>query len=144
MTREQFDRVLELVKYHDMHISDTKASMKRALNKHDESYIKDWFILKQADMDDHVYPNKNWKFYMDIPKLNATMQSILDENACFSIKDLKINGRDIMSQLGIKPGKHIGIILNTLLNEVIDERIDNDKDILLSRAKEILLSSHIS
>lgn len=140
ITREQLDRVLALVKYHDMHISDTKASMKRALNKHGEEYLKDWFILKQADMDDHVYPNKNWKFYMNIPKLNETMQMILDENACFSLKDLKLNGKDLMAELGIKPGKQIGLILNTLLNEVMDEKIDNDKEVLLSRAREILKS----
>lgn len=137
LTREQADRVLELVKYHDIMIADTKASLKRMLNKHGEDWLRDWFILKQADMDDHVYPNKSWKYYMDIPKLNDTMQSILDENACFKVKDLKVNGNILMKELNIKPGKQIGIILNTLLNEVIDEKISNDYDILIARALEL-------
>jgi hypothetical protein len=42
-----------------------------------------------------------------------------------------------MKMLDIKPGKHVGNILSTLLEEVIDEQIENDTDVLLKRAKEI-------
>lgn len=136
LTREQSERVLTLVKYHDITIANTKASVKRALNKHGEDWLKDWFILKQADMDDHIYPKKvSW--YMDIQELKNKMQQILDENACFTVKDLAINGKDLMNNLGLKPGKQIGLILNTLLNEVIDEKINNSYTELIERAKEI-------
>ena len=42
-----------------------------------------------------------------------------------------------MTKLGVKPGKHIGIILNTLLEEVIDEKISNESEVLLNKAVEI-------
>lgn len=137
LTKEQSDRVINLVRYHDITIAKTRASVKRALNKHGEEWLRDWFILKQADMDDHIYPNKNKIWYMNIPELKDIMQQILDGNECFTVKDLKINGKIIMNELGLKPGKHIGLILNTLLNDVIDEKIDNEYYVLLDRAKEI-------
>ena len=137
LTAEQYEKVYTLIKYHDNLIASTRASVKRMLNKIGEDNLKDWFILKQADLDDHIYPDGIPKWYMDIPELNEIMSSILSEKSCFSLKDLEINGNDIMELLGIKPGKQIGIILNTLLEEVIDEKISNDYESLSKRASEL-------
>jgi len=137
LTTEQYELILNLIRYHDITIATTRKSVKRALNKHGLDFLKDWFILKKADADDHVYPDNNWKYMVDIPKIKEIIQEILDENACFKLKDLKINGNDIMKLLNIKPCEHIGIILNTLLNEVIDEDIINDPNVLKTRASEI-------
>ena len=100
--------------------------------------LNDWFILKQADMDDHIYPDNNCKYVIDIPCIKNYMQIILDENSCFSLKNLNINGDILMGELGLKPGKLIGEILHTLLEEVIDDKIVNDCDILLNRAHELI------
>lgn len=137
VSTEQLERTLELIQYHDMEVASTKASVKRALNKHGVDFMYDWFILKQADMDDHIYPNKNCHYIIDISGIEARIQQILDEQSCFSLKDLAIGGKDIMTKLGVKPGKHIGIILNTLLEEVIDEKISNESEVLLNKAVEI-------
>lgn len=137
VSTEQLERTLELILYHDMEVASTKASVKRALNKHGVDFMYDWFILKQADMDDHIYPNKNCHYIIDISGIEARIQQILDEQSCFSLKDLAIGGKDIMTKLGVKPGKHIGIILNTLLEEVIDEKISNESEVLLNKAVEI-------
>lgn len=137
VSTEQLERTLELILYHDMEVASTKASVKRALNKHGVDFMYDWFILKQADMDDHIYPNKNCHYIIDISGIEVRIQQILDEQSCFSLKDLAIGGKDIMTKLGVKPGKHIGIILNTLLEEVIDEKISNESEVLLNKAVEI-------
>lgn len=137
ISTEQLDRILELVLYHDMEVAGTKASVKRALNKHGVDFMYDWFILKQADMDDHIYPNKNCHYIINISEIDVRIQQILDEQSCFSLKDLAIGGKDIMDKLGVKQGKHIGIILNTLLEEVIDEKISNESEVLLNRTVEI-------
>ena len=52
------------------------------------------------------------------------INKILDNQECFSIKDLKINGNDLIS-MGFK-GKDIGKILNTILDLVIKEKIKNE------------------
>lgn len=137
LTNEQKDRVLELVKYHDMILATTKKSVKRALNKHGKGFLEDWFILKQADMDDHIYPNKKHRYVIDIDYIRKTMEEIVSANECFTIKDLSINGKDIMEITNTKPGKHIGTILNALLEKVIDEEIENDLDILKNEALKL-------
>ena len=137
VSNESLYRILELVMYHDMEVACTRNSVKRALNKHGVDFMYDWFILKQADMDDHIYLEKNIHYMLNIDGIQEIMQGLLLEEACFSLKDLAIGGDDIMKHLSIKPGKHIGFILNTLLEEVIDEEIVNDAGILLNRASEI-------
>ncbi|MDO8610286.1 MAG: hypothetical protein Q7R95_07085, partial [bacterium] len=55
----------------------------------------------------------------------------------FTVKDLKIDGDDVMKILNIKPGKQIGEILNNLFNHVIEEKIKNDKESLLHEIEKL-------
>ncbi len=54
-----------------------------------------------------------------------------------SVKQLKVNGHDLMSELKMTPGPKIGTILDVLLAEVIEDATLNDKNKLLMRAKEL-------
>jgi len=54
-----------------------------------------------------------------------------------SVRQLKINGNDLMKDLGIKPGPMIGDILEVLLAQVIDDPSLNEKDVLLKMAKDL-------
>ncbi|OGK50688.1 hypothetical protein A3B50_00735 [Candidatus Roizmanbacteria bacterium RIFCSPLOWO2_01_FULL_40_42] len=51
----------------------------------------------------------------------------------FSISDLKIDGKDIMKELKIKPGPQVGKILNELFEEVVEGKLKNEKKALLER-----------
>ena len=62
---------------------------------------------------------------------------IKKDNSAISIKDLKINGLDVMKTLQIKPSPKVGEILSSLLSMVIDEEIENEREILLEKTKEI-------
>ena len=55
---------------------------------------------------------------------------------CFSLANLAINGSDLIKE-GFCAGKGIGEILNILLNEVIEEKIPNEKNSLIKRALQI-------
>jgi poly(A) polymerase/tRNA nucleotidyltransferase (CCA-adding enzyme) len=54
-----------------------------------------------------------------------------------SVKMLKINGEDVMAELKIKPSPKIGMLLNALLGEVLDDPKKNSKEYLLNRLKEL-------
>lgn len=54
-----------------------------------------------------------------------------------SVKQLKLNGTDLIKDLGMKPGPKIGAILDVLLSEVIEDASKNTREILMSRAKEL-------
>ena len=55
-----------------------------------------------------------------------------------SVKQLKINGNDLMGELKMKPGPKIGAILDVLLAKVIENPNLNDKKALLQLAKRLL------
>jgi hypothetical protein len=50
---------------------------------------------------------------------------------------LKVNGEDIMKALGLGPGPKVGLILNALMNEVLDEPKRNDEKYLLKRIEKL-------
>ena len=58
------------------------------------------------------------------------MAEIQAENACLSLKDLAVNGHDLMA-LGYS-GREIGFALNRLLEQVLEDRLPNEKDALLA------------
>ncbi|MBR5231440.1 MAG: CCA tRNA nucleotidyltransferase [Clostridia bacterium] len=59
----------------------------------------------------------------------------LDEHLPFSVRDLAINGRDLIAA-GLPAGPHIGELLESLHKEVLMRKIPNDRDALLKRIKE--------
>ena len=60
---------------------------------------------------------------------------ILAEGACLSLKDLAVNGNDLINN-GFTRGKILGNILEYLLKSVIEEKLENNKESLLKEAKE--------
>ena len=58
----------------------------------------------------------------------------LMSDTCFSLKQLAVKGNDL-AVLGIT-GKEIGTCLNTLLELVMDEKLPNDRTMLLEYIKE--------
>ena len=66
--------------------------------------------------------------------IQGLLHQIRQEDACLQIKDLAVNGHDLMA-LGYE-GRAIGETLNRLLELVLDEQVENSKDALLAALKE--------
>jgi tRNA nucleotidyltransferase (CCA-adding enzyme) len=71
------------------------------------------------------------------PQIRRCLEQIQAENACLSLKDLAIKGHDLM-ELGFTPGKAMGECLNHLLELVLDEKLENEKETLLNAARKFL------
>ena len=74
----------------------------------------------------------------DISHIDSLEKMALEISSeeCFSRSALKINGTDLIKN-GLGAGRQLGIILNALLTEVIEEKIPNEREVLLKRAIEI-------
>lgn len=68
----------------------------------------------------------------DIEKI---YKDIIQNKHCLSIKDMEIKGTDL-KEIGINPGKEMGIILNSLFEKVLDNPELNNRDTLLAMAEE--------
>lgn len=121
-------KVYNLVKYHDSNIPCEKKVIKRWLNKFGEETMRNLVLVKKAD--NLAKAPKFSDRLIAIQKYNELINEIIVSNECFSLKNLAINGNDLIA-LGIPSGKQIGEYLNILLNAVIDGKCENTKKHLL-------------
>ena len=70
----------------------------------------------------------------DFSEIRRILEEIEAEDCCLSLKDLAVNGHDLM-MLGII-GPAIGKTLNRLLSQVLDEQLPNEKEALLRAATQ--------
>ena len=124
--------VTELVKYHDVQIEPTEKAVKRLLHKIGQEQFERLLSVKEADAKTTVHFEEKLK---RIQEIRTVYIKVLEENACFSLKDLAISGNDLLS-LGIPAGKVLGEILKKVLDAVIDGEISNRKETLLSYAEK--------
>lgn len=61
-------------------------------------------------------------------ELRARIEKAAAEDAALQVKDLAIDGRDVMRLLSIPPGRHIGETLERLLERVLDDPSLNTRE----------------
>ena len=71
----------------------------------------------------------------ELQELENICQGILDRGECVSVKELTVDGKDLIAA-GVAQGKQIGEILSDLLEIVLEEPEKNTKETLLSYVKE--------
>ena len=128
--------VVRLVEFHDwdIHIEARKKSVRKAVAKIGQDFFPEMFEINLADtlaQSDYLRKEKLEK----LDALKALYQEILRDNECLTLKDLSVNGQDLMAA-GVQPGKQIGQILNAMLQDVLEYPEHNDKEHLLQRVKE--------
>lgn len=125
------DRIVRLVRYHDMPITADRKLVKRLLSKHGEETARQLIELHMADTlgQSDICRHRLAVFH----EVYALMDEIIQEESCFSIKDLAVNGHDMMT-LGLR-GPSIGRKLQECLAAVLDERVPNDYEALMAFAQ---------
>lgn len=128
------DRVGVLVKYHDLIFERDPRLLKRWMHRLGPDVMQEILEIKLADniATGNISPELKSKFQ----EIRCILEEILAEEQCFSLKDLAVYGGDLMG-IGIKPGPQMGQILEQLLEDVIEERLPNDKQVLLDQAKAL-------
>lgn len=134
-SREMIEHTALLVYRHDALIPITERSIRRILMKLGE---KDTFLLFEINRADAKAQAKHQiaERLERTDMLEAKTKEIISKNECFSKKSLAISGKDLIA-LGVPEGRKIGIVIDRLLNEVVDQKTVNIKSALLKRAFEI-------
>ncbi|MBQ9744752.1 MAG: CCA tRNA nucleotidyltransferase [Clostridia bacterium] len=126
------DRVLLLVRVHDTVIDEDKVYIKKRLNRMGKDAF---FELVQLQRADNKAQNPIYDRTEHFDRVEEIARQIISESECFSLKDLSVNGRDLMEN-GFSRGKLLGEILDYLLKCVIEEKTENNKEALLRLARE--------
>ena len=137
-SNEDRARIVALVRFHLFHYeaSWTDAAVRRWIRRVGPDRLEDLYVLNAADV-----RAKGRDFEADLESLaslKAHVARVLAEGAALSTRDLKVNGRDLMTELGIAPGRIIGEILDALLDAVTNDPAVNEREALLALAREIL------
>ena len=135
---ETIEKVTKLVLYHDYGIAGDVGikSFRRFLAKLGIDNFDDFIIIRNADRLGQSDYNQDKK-KENIAKLKNMYDKVISENQCLTIRDLKIDGKDLI-ELGMKPGRELGIVLKSLLEQVLDEPSLNEKNKLLQLAKNMI------
>ena len=73
----------------------------------------------------------------------AQLLGIIEEENAITVKDLKIDGNDLINEFNLNPGPLIGKILNYLLDLILDEPELNNREFLMEKTKNFLESNNI-
>ena len=120
------DIVTQLIEYHDYEITPRKRVAKKLLSKISEEQVRRLVEVKRADN----MAQEESKLEQRLSVLDEFLEigeTIIKENECFTLKDLAVDGKDLMNA-GVPEGRYVGQVLKQLLEMVINEEILNDKE----------------
>ena len=138
---ETRNNVVELVYYHDATFEVGKKYVKRWLNKIGEKQFRRLLQVKKADNKAQNLELSSVRI-KELSEIEALIDEVLQEDECFSLKDLAVNGKDLIG-VGYKSGKELGNTLNKLLQLVIDGDCPNEKEKLLQEAESLWMERRI-
>ena len=126
------EEVVTLIGRHMTRLQPERKWLRRQVSKFGFPMLEAMLSLQEADMGSKGTGEDDGSAVFSA--VRGLLAELKAEDACLSLKDLKINGNDLMA-LGYV-GKAIGICLNALLEQVVDERLPNEKKALLNWAAE--------
>ena len=133
-------RIVALVRHHLICYDGTwsDSAVRRWVRRVSPELVSDLYALSEADA---RAKGKDAKEDLErLAQLKAHVEKVIAQGAAFNIKDLAIDGRVLITELGQKPGPDIGRVLRALLDEVVDDPTLNTKGALLERARSFLAS----
>lgn len=141
MKRLRFDSssistIKQLILYHDREIGESDKSIRKAVSDIGVDLFPALLLVKQADIKAQSSYKAAERLEM-LDKIRTAYERILAENQCLAIKDLAVNGEDLMS-IGFKPGKELGRVLKLLFERVLEQPELNSKEALRDIAKGYL------
>jgi putative nucleotidyltransferase with HDIG domain len=134
LSQEQQQRLFDLVRYHMFYYQPdhSDAAVRRLMKRVGLKNIDDILDLREGDRLGSGSRKTSWR-------LEELKQRMVEQlNQPFAVTDLAIDGNDLMQELGLKPGPKIGQVLEELMQAVLDNPELNQKDKLLSKARQIL------
>jgi putative nucleotidyltransferase with HDIG domain len=128
------EKVSTLVGKHMFSDRAGEKGIRRLIKNVGQDLIFDLLDLRRADIVAQGMGQKS----SEVDDFESSVRTEIEKKPPFGLKDLDINGNDIMVEFGLKQGPLIGRILNDLLEMVLDNPAANTHEALMSRAREFL------
>lgn len=131
--KKRIDRITLLVKEHGFVMEQpTARRARRMIARVGEENINDLIRLREADKKGSGKPKP--QNMQDLEKLRELVKQELNSQHAFSLKDLTVNGNDLM-KLGVPMGPKLGVTLRHLLEITLENPSKNNREELLAEAQ---------
>ena len=127
LSNKEKHKLVTLVQFHQFTVSEiqTDKAVRRFIKNVGKEYLNDIIDLRFGDRIGSGAKPDSWRFDLFRKRL------IEVQKQPFQIKDLKINGNDVMKILKIKPSPKVGEILKAIFDQVVEGKLKNQRSILL-------------
>jgi tRNA nucleotidyltransferase (CCA-adding enzyme) len=134
-SKEEIQQVAHLVREHmfDYRREWTDAAVRRFLRHVGADHVADLFDLRIADNQGN---GKKTGFPHYLGELTDRVSEILRKQEALTVRDLAVDGHDVMRELHVPAGPDVGRILDRLLEEVLEDPSRNRREHLLTRLRE--------
>lgn len=133
LSNKQKEKLVRLVQYHQFTVSElqTDKAVRRFIREVGKEYLQDMLDLRIGDRIGSGATPTSWRLEL----FKKRMIEVQKEP--FTVKDLKIDGNDVMEILKIKPGKQVGEILGKLFSQIIEDKLKNEKETLIQEIEKL-------
>ena len=133
MDKRTAREIVTLVQWHDRDIPRTEKAIAHAVHRLGEGTLRRLLAVKRAD---NLAQHPAYRGRLaEIDKEEALLDGLLAKQACFSLRELAVNGNDLLA-LGLS-GPAVGRTLEALLTQVLDGALPNEREALLAQARKM-------
>jgi len=133
LSKKDQERLVTLVRWHQFTVDErqTDSAIRRFIRNVGKENLQDILDLRVGDRLGGGARETSWR----LEKFKKRLTEV--QKQPFSVRDIKINGHDVIKTLNIHPGPLVGRILNQLFEEVVEDKKKNERKYLLKRIKQI-------
>jgi tRNA nucleotidyltransferase (CCA-adding enzyme) len=138
LSNEQRQRVVHLVRHHliPYESSWSESAVRRWVQRVGADHVTDVLEMARADA-----LGKGVEVSGTLEGLEHLRQRVEEQRArgmALSVRDLAVNGRDLIGEVGLAPGPVIGRVLDHLLDLVTEDPAHNERERLLEAARSFV------
>lgn len=139
LNRDDTNRIFTLIYHHMFHYQpeNTDASIRRFMRRVGMANLNDILALREADRLGSNARQTSWR----LEEMKLRMIEQLHQP--MEVRDLAINGHDLMKELNLTPGPILGQLLQQLLELVLDDSSLNNREQLLTKAHELFQAPNL-
>jgi len=132
LSNKELEQLFKLVRWHmfTTEATQTDKAVRRFIRNVTLDYIDEMITLRRADRLGSGAKESSWRWDLFKERIVEVQKQP------FCIKDLNINGQDVMEILKIKPSRKVGEVLTAIFKEVEEKPELNEREILLKKIEE--------
>ncbi|MFA6005343.1 MAG: CCA tRNA nucleotidyltransferase [Patescibacteria group bacterium] len=132
LSKKELVKLSTLVRYHQFLVSEeqTDSAIRRFIRQVGKENLKDMIDLRVADRIGSGSKPTSWRLDLFLRRIEEVQKEP------FSVKDLKVNGYDVMKIRKLKPSRQIGDILDAIFELVVNGKLKNEREELVTYLEE--------